>query len=104
MKDINCCVPSPVGKRLLTNLDKNDSTSSSSRLCSCRAEFLSDAPLEAVITFVEKNRTDGWRPFSLRTPFPYRFLDASHGQQTLQVCHFIRVLCQTGGGNSRYSA
>jgi hypothetical protein len=49
-----------------------------------RAEFLSDVPLDAVIKYVEKNRTDGWRPFSLRTPFPYRFLDASHGRQTLQ--------------------
>lgn len=57
---------------------------SSVALC-CRGEFAADSTLQEVVNFVDERRTDGSRPYLLRTPFPYRLLDTSQYNLTLQV-------------------
>ena len=80
---MNTAVSCQIGVAMVPRLlDVNEA------LCTpCRDELPADTTLKTLFSYVDQHRTDGSRPYLLRTPFPYRQLDSRQHHLTLQVSH-----------------
>lgn len=66
-----------------------------------REDFPAKATLADVLAYIDKHRTDGSRPYLLRTSFPRRSLTAALGLATLEsldLCPRSLLVLQPAGG------